>query len=192
VSTTHVFMRRLSRRSEISSVSDLLGWGGTTSSLGLRCEDFVDSADFFGLITGAWLGPTMNLEADFAVLPLLLVFVTSLFVGVSVTGAGLGWELVGGVALTTRPPRTTWFQSDPRLPCSAEVPVPNSRALKHLLMSAVSLLVVLFKAIYRIQYFPPPWKHARLLSIPKPDKDPAPPSSYRPTSLLDTIGKKFD
>jgi len=60
--------------------------------LGLRCEGFVDSAGFFGLIAGACLGPTVNLEANFAVLPLLLVFVISLHVGVSVTGAGLGWE----------------------------------------------------------------------------------------------------
>jgi len=92
VSATHAFMRRLSRRSEISSVGDWLGWGGTTISLGLRCEGFVDSAGFFGLITGTWLGPTMNLEADFPSLPLLLVSVTSLCVGVSVTRAGLGWE----------------------------------------------------------------------------------------------------
>jgi len=73
-------------------VGDWLGWSRTTSSLGLCCEGFVDSAGFFSLITRAWLGPTVNLEADFAVLPLLPVFVMSLYVGVSVTGAGLGWE----------------------------------------------------------------------------------------------------
>jgi hypothetical protein len=33
------------------------------------------------------------------------------------------------------------------------------------------------------------WKHARVISILKPGKDPALPSSYRPISLLDTIGK---
>ena len=48
------------------------------------------------------------------------VAVTSLQVGLSVTGpvARLG---VGGVAgLMTRPTRTTWFQARPRLSCSAD------------------------------------------------------------------------
>jgi hypothetical protein len=36
------------------------------------------------------------------------------------------------------------------------------------------------------------WKHAGVISIPKPGKDPALPSSYRPISLLDTIGKIFE
>ena len=178
VSATHALMGRLSRRSEILSVGDWLSLCGTTSSLGLRCEGFVDSAGSFGLVTGACLGLTVNLEADFAVLPLWLVFVTSLRVGVSVTGPGVGWDSVGGVALTTRPPRTTWFQSDPRLSCSAEVPAPNgipNRALKHLLVSAVSLFFALFKAIFRIQYFPSSRKHVRVFSIPKPGEDPAPP-----------------
>jgi len=31
-----------------------------------------------------------------------------------------------------------------------------------------------------------------MVSILKPGKDPAPPSSYRPISLLDTIGKLFE
>jgi hypothetical protein len=61
--------------------------------------------------------------------------------------------------------------------------IPN-RALKH-------LLVALFNAILRTQYFPPVWKHARVISILKPGNDLALPSSYRPISLLDTIGKVF-
>jgi hypothetical protein len=36
------------------------------------------------------------------------------------------------------------------------------------------------------------WKHARVISLLKPGKDPALPSSYRPISLLDTIGKIFE
>jgi hypothetical protein len=36
------------------------------------------------------------------------------------------------------------------------------------------------------------WKHARVISILKPGKDPAMPSNYRPISLLDTIGKIFE
>jgi hypothetical protein len=69
--------------------------------------------------------------------------------------------------------------------------IPN-RALKHLPLSGVSLLVVLINVILRTQYFPASWKHARVFSILKPGKDPALPSSYRPISLLDTIGKLFE
>jgi len=36
------------------------------------------------------------------------------------------------------------------------------------------------------------WNHAQVISIHKPGKDPALPSSYQPISLLDTIGKLFE
>jgi hypothetical protein len=68
--------------------------------------------------------------------------------------------------------------------------IPN-RALKHLPLSIVSLLI-LFNAILRTQYFPVAWKHARVFSILKPGKNLALPSSYRPISILDTIGKLFE
>ena len=55
--------------------------------------------------------------------------------------------------------------------------IPN-RALKHLPVNVISLLVVLFNAIFRTQYYPAAWKHARVFSILKPRKDPALPSSY--------------
>jgi hypothetical protein len=55
--------------------------------------------------------------------------------------------------------------------------IPN-RALKHLPLGAVFLLVALFNAIFRTQYYPASWKHARVFSILKPAKDPALPSSY--------------
>ena len=69
--------------------------------------------------------------------------------------------------------------------------IPN-RALKHLPMRAVLLLVQIFNAILCTHHFPPVWKHIRMISILKPWKDPAQPSSYRPISLLDTIGKLFE
>jgi hypothetical protein len=56
----------------------------------------------------------------------------------------------------------------------------------------VSLLVLLFNAILQTQYFPVVWKHARVFSILKPGEDPALPSSYRPISLLGTIGRLFE
>jgi len=49
----------------------------------------------------------------------------------------------------------------------------------------VSLLAQIFNAVLRTQV----WKHVRVISVLKPGKDPALPSSCRPISLLDTIGK---
>jgi len=74
-------------------------------------------------------------------------------------------------------------------------PGPNglpNRALKHLPKRAVSLLAHIFNAVISTHHFPPTWKHARVISILKPWKYPAQPSSYRPISLLDTIGKLFE
>ena len=76
-----------------------------------------------------------------------------------------------------------------------KAPGPNSipnRALKHLPQRAVYILVQIFNAVHRIYHFPTVWKHAREISIFKPGKDPALPSSYEPINLLDTIGKLFE
>jgi len=69
--------------------------------------------------------------------------------------------------------------------------IPN-RTLKHLQQRAVFLLVLIFNAILLTDHSPTAWKHARVIYIMKPGKDPALPSSYRPISLLDTIGKLFE
>ena len=78
---------------------------------------------------------------------------------------------------------------------AGKAPGPNgipNRALKHLPMRTVLLLVQIFNAILCTHHFPQASKHARVISILKPGKDPAQPSSYRPISLLDTIGKLFE
>jgi hypothetical protein len=49
-----------------------------------------------------------------------------------------------------------------------------------------------FNAVFRRQYFPSAWKHGRVVSILKPGKDPTLPSSYRPVSPLDTVGRLFE
>jgi hypothetical protein len=75
------------------------------------------------------------------------------------------------------------------------VPGPNGikiRAFKHLPKRAVSLLVQIFNAVLLTHHFPSLWKHARVTSILKPGKDAAMPLSYKPISLLDTIGKLFE
>jgi hypothetical protein len=68
----------------------------------------------------------------------------------------------------------------------------SARALKHLPQRAISLLVAIFNAALLAQYFPPVWRHARVISVLKPGKHSSLPSSYRPISLLDTIGKLFE
>ena len=68
--------------------------------------------------------------------------------------------------------------------------IPN-RTLKHLPQRAVSLLAQIYKAILRTLNFSQVSKHAHVISILKPGKDPALPS-YWPISLLDTIGKLFE
>jgi hypothetical protein len=71
-------------------------------------------------------------------------------------------------------------------------PGPNvlpNRALKHLPQRG---LVAVLNVALLAQYFPPVWKHPRVISILKPGKDPSLPSSCRPISLLDTIGKMFE
>jgi hypothetical protein len=74
-------------------------------------------------------------------------------------------------------------------------PGPNGipkRVLRHLPKRAITTLTKVLNAVLRMQYFPPVWKHARVLPILKAGKDPTQPSSYRPISLLDTVGKLFE
>jgi len=68
----------------------------------------------------------------------------------------------------------------------------RKRAMGHFPERAVSLLVLIFNVILLTHHFPTVWKHARVISILKPGKDPALPSFYRPISLLDMIGKLFE
>jgi hypothetical protein len=76
-----------------------------------------------------------------------------------------------------------------------KVPGPNgvpNRELRHLPKRAITFVTKLFNAVFRRQYFPPAWKHARVVSIRKQGKNPTLPSSYRPISLLDNVGKLFE
>jgi len=54
--------------------------------------------------------------------------------------------------------------------------IPN-RALKHLPQRAVSLLAQIFNAVLCNHHVPTAWKHARVISILKPEKDSPRPSS---------------
>lgn len=41
----------------------------------------------------------------------------------------------------------------------------------------------------RLSYFPPVWKHSVIIMVPKPNKPKHQILSYRPISLLQTLGK---
>jgi hypothetical protein len=69
--------------------------------------------------------------------------------------------------------------------------IPN-RVLRHLPKRAINFLTKVSNAVLRRQYFLPVWQHARLLPNLKPEKDPTQPSTYRPISLLDSVGKLFE
>jgi hypothetical protein len=69
--------------------------------------------------------------------------------------------------------------------------IPN-QVLRRLHKRAITFLTKVFNAVLRRQYFPSAWKHAHVVSILKPGKDPTLPSTYRPISLLDTVGKLFE
>jgi len=50
-------------------------------------------------------------------------------------------------------------------------------------------LLHLFNAIVRLEYWPVPLKHAKIIMIPKPGKTSTDVASYRPISLLLIISK---
>jgi hypothetical protein len=76
-----------------------------------------------------------------------------------------------------------------------KAPSPNfipKRVLRHLPKRAITFLTKVFDAVLHRQHFPPLLDHARVLPILKPGKEPSQPSSYRPISLFDTVGKLFE
>jgi hypothetical protein len=53
-------------------------------------------------------------------------------------------------------------------------------------------VVEIFQASLRFSYFPSAWKVAKIVVIPKGGRDPSLPKSYRPISLLATLGKALE
>lgn len=64
--------------------------------------------------------------------------------------------------------------------------------LKNLPQRCIVLLAKLFNACLLQGYFPNQWKEAKIIPLKKPNKDDKLPSSYRPISLLPTLGKLFE
>jgi hypothetical protein len=53
-------------------------------------------------------------------------------------------------------------------------------------------LTHLFNHCLRLSHFPKSWKEAKIITLPKPGKDPKFPQNLRPSSLLSTTGKLFE
>jgi len=68
----------------------------------------------------------------------------------------------------------------------------TSLMLRHLLRKALTYLTHLFNHVLQLGFFPNTWKRAKVILIPKPNKPPTDPNSYRPISLLSIVGKLFE
>lgn len=81
-----------------------------------------------------------------------------------------------------------------RLP-TKKAPGPDricTRAVKALHHHHPDVLPALLTACLSLRYFPKAWRTGNAVFIPKPGKDPADPGSYRPITLLSTIGKLLE
>jgi len=68
----------------------------------------------------------------------------------------------------------------------------SNLVVKHLPEKSIIFLALICNCMFRLSYFPTAWKHSNINIIPKPDKLPDIPSSYRPISLLPTFPKIFE
>lgn len=68
----------------------------------------------------------------------------------------------------------------------------NNRMLKQLPLLGFKYLTYIFNSCIKLQYYPTPWKAARVVPIHKPGKPPDDPGSYRPISLLSSVSKIFE
>jgi len=66
------------------------------------------------------------------------------------------------------------------------------RILRSLNVGAITFLTKLYNAMTKTQYFPDALKSGIVVVIPKPGKPPDNPNSYRPITLLPTLGKVYE
>jgi hypothetical protein len=66
--------------------------------------------------------------------------------------------------------------------------IPNE-CLRHLPRRPLVHLTHLFNHCVRLSHFPSSWKEAKIITLPKPGKDPKFPQNLRLISLLSTTGK---
>ena len=64
--------------------------------------------------------------------------------------------------------------------------------LKHLTPSALNTLLSIFNRIWQSGNFPPSWREATVVPIPKPGKDHTNPTNYRPIALTSCVCKTME
>jgi len=64
--------------------------------------------------------------------------------------------------------------------------------LRHLSRKTLTHLTYLFNHLLRLGHFRTCWKRAKVVPITKPNKPGNDPNSYRPISLLNTLGNLFE
>ena len=64
--------------------------------------------------------------------------------------------------------------------------------LKHLPENAFSTLLLIFNDIWATGVFPDSWRLATVILIPKPGKDHAEPTNYRPMALTSCLRKTLE
>jgi hypothetical protein len=69
--------------------------------------------------------------------------------------------------------------------------IPNE-CLRHLPRRPLVHLTHLLNHCTRLPHLPNPWKEAKIITLPKPGKDPKLPQNLRPISLLPTTDKLFE
>jgi hypothetical protein len=69
--------------------------------------------------------------------------------------------------------------------------IPNE-CLRHLPRRPLVHLTHLFNHRFRVAHFPQSWKEAKIITLPKPGKDPKFPQILRPIGLLPTTVKLFE
>ncbi|KAL4127057.1 hypothetical protein QTP88_011255 [Uroleucon formosanum] len=67
----------------------------------------------------------------------------------------------------------------------------TNNILKQLTNKAILNITHIFNAMLRLSYFPPLWKISTIILVHKPGKPKNTTSSYRPISLLPSLGKLF-
>ncbi|WP_293703668.1 reverse transcriptase family protein, partial [Thiolapillus sp.] len=66
------------------------------------------------------------------------------------------------------------------------------RLLTNLPESSLTLLLTVFNSIWESGIFPPSWREATIVAIPKPGKDSSDPNNYRPIALTSCLCKTME
>jgi hypothetical protein len=68
----------------------------------------------------------------------------------------------------------------------------SNECLRHLARRPLAHFTRLFNHCLRLSNFPKSWREAKIITLPKPGKDPKFPQNLRPISLLSTADKLFE